>query len=163
MKNTAFRIIPLAVATLLLSGCGTISNLIATPPADLTGKYADTSLVLEDVCGAHRDAEFHLSVDTMIAEDDTSLHQFSANVIIFGAGEDGSAITTSAEWSVPGTNKAYNSGFVEGLGTITLASSEEGFAGTATLHDVTCVTQNEGGEEVTTHERVTFNFKAEEQ
>ena len=164
MKNTALRIFAIALAALSLTACDSLHNLIATPPADFTGKYADTQLVLGDVCGTPRDAEMHISVDTLIAEDDTSLHEFTADVVIYGAGEDGATVTAGADWSVSGASKNYNSGFVPGFGTVSLAPSEEGFAGTATIHDVTCIQPGvDGAEDVTTHERVTFEFNAKQQ
>lgn len=152
----------ITLAALTLTACGAIKDLLKTPPVDLTGAYADLSVDYGEVCGAARQGEFHLAIDTEIT-DDGSLHSIDATAVIYDAGRDGRTITKTATWTARG--KSLSSGAIEDFGTVTLTPAGDGYEGVVTLFNVECTgpDPDDPSKTITTYERAQARFQAARQ
>lgn len=152
----------ITLATLTLTACGVLADVFAAPPADHTGTYADPKVDYGEVCGAEREGELHLAIDTRIA-DDGSLHSIDATAVIYDAGRDGRTITRTATWTARG--KGLSSGAIEDFGTVTLTPAGDGYEGVVTLFNVECAgpDPDDPGKTITTYERAQARFQAARQ
>lgn len=149
----------ITLAALTLTACGAIKDLLKTPPVDLTGAYADLSVDYGEVCGAARQGEFHLAIDTEIT-DDGALHDLTATAVIYDAGKNDQTITAVARWT--GKDDRLSSGAVDRFGTVTLIPEGSGYKGTVTLYNVECTwaDPDDPTDTTTTYERVEATFHA---
>jgi hypothetical protein len=132
MQRT-LTLLSLALAALLLSGCGFIKDIVTPPPPDYSGNYKASGLVFQNMCGEDRTSTLYLGVSSEVGDSESS-HTFTMSLFV----SDVISTPRTGSWTTSGATGSLSSPVMGDIVVTNVTRVPNGFTGSVEILNFAC-------------------------